>query len=97
MPEVTSALIDQLAGALDPARGALIAVPTREGRRGNPVAWSRRFYEELARLEGDVGARHMITQYEDAVVEVPVDDDAAFRDIDTPEALRELRAKGEKV
>ena len=97
MPEVTSGLIDRLAAALDPARGALIAVPTREGRRGNPVVWSRRFFDELSRLEGDVGARHMITQYEDAVVEVPVDDDAAFRDIDTPDALRDLRAQREKV
>ena len=97
MPEVTSGLINRLVAAIDPARGALIAVPTRGGRRGNPVVWSRRFFDELSRLEGDVGARHMIAQYEVAVVEVPVDDDAAFRDIDTPDALRDLRAEREKV
>jgi molybdenum cofactor cytidylyltransferase len=87
MPEVTGALIDKLAQAIDPARGALVAVPTRGGRHGNPVAWSRRFFEDLARLEGDTGARHLIAQQSEAVIEVPVDDDAAFVDIDTPEAL----------
>jgi molybdenum cofactor cytidylyltransferase len=96
MPEVSAALLDRLIGALDPARGALIAVPTRDGKRGNPVVWSRRFFDELARLEGDVGARHLIGQSGEAVVEVPVDDDAAFLDIDTPEALASARAGGKR-
>ncbi|MEX0590884.1 MAG: molybdopterin-binding/glycosyltransferase family 2 protein [Xanthobacteraceae bacterium] len=93
MPDVTGALIDKLAQAIDPARGALIAVPTRDGRRGNPVVWSRRFFEDLGRLDGDTGARHLIVQNNDAVVEVPVDDEAAFHDIDTPEALALANAK----
>jgi molybdenum cofactor cytidylyltransferase len=97
MPDVTGALIDRLVAALDPVRGALIAVPTREGRRGNPVVWSRRFFEQLAHVEGDTGARHLIAQNSEAVVEVPVEDDAAFRDIDTPEALQRARAEREKV
>jgi molybdenum cofactor cytidylyltransferase len=97
MPDVTGALIDKLIAAIDPARGALIAVPTREGRRGNPVVWSRRFFDDLARLEGDVGARHLIAQHNEAVVEVAVDDDAAFHDIDTPEALQTARSARAKV
>jgi molybdenum cofactor cytidylyltransferase len=92
MPDVTGALIDRLVAALDPARGALIAVPTREGRRGNPVVWSRRFFDDLSRIEGDTGARHLIGLHNEAVVEVPVDDEAAFHDIDTPEALQSARA-----
>ena len=91
MPDVSAALIDRLIAAIDPARGALIAVPTREGRRGNPVVWSRRFFDDLARIEGDTGARHLIVQHNEAVVEVPVEDEAAFHDIDTPEALQRAR------
>ncbi len=91
MPDVSASLIDRLIAAIDPARGALIAVPTREGRRGNPVVWSRRFFEELAHIEGDIGARHLIAQHNEAVVEVPVEDEAAFHDIDTPEALQKAR------
>jgi molybdenum cofactor cytidylyltransferase len=97
MPEVTGELIDKLAAAIDPARGLLVAVPTRDGRRGNPVVWMRRFFDELSHLEGDVGARYLIAQHNEAVVEVPVEDDGAFRDIDTPEALRSARAARVKV
>ncbi|HLL28440.1 MAG TPA: molybdopterin-binding/glycosyltransferase family 2 protein [Xanthobacteraceae bacterium] len=91
MPEISGALIDRLAAAIDPVRGALIAVPTRDGKRGNPVVWSRRLFDDLAHLEGDVGARHLIGLYADAVVEVPVEDEAVFTDVDTPEALAKLR------
>jgi molybdenum cofactor cytidylyltransferase len=96
MPDVTGTLIDKLTAAINPANGALVAVPTREGRRGNPVVWSRRFFEDLAKLEGDTGARHLIVQNNEAVVEVPVEDEGAFVDIDTPEALAQANAKRAK-
>jgi molybdenum cofactor cytidylyltransferase len=92
MPQISGPLIDELAGALDPERGALIAVPTFEGKRGNPVLWSRRFFPELAALQGDVGARHLIGTYRDAVVEVPVTSAGVFFDIDTPDALADAAA-----
>ena len=53
-------LIDKLIAAFDPERGALVVMPTIDGKRGNPVVWSRRFFPELMALEGDVGARHLI-------------------------------------
>jgi molybdenum cofactor cytidylyltransferase len=96
MPQVGAAMIDRLIAAFDPARGALIVVPTIEGKRGNPVLWSRRFFPELAALEGDVGARHMIATYGEAMVEVAADR-AALVDIDTPEALSALKAEIESA
>jgi molybdenum cofactor cytidylyltransferase len=96
MPDVSGALIDKLASAINPAAGALVAVPTREGRRGNPVAWSRRFFDDLAKLEGDTGARHLIARNNETVIEVPVEDEGAFLDIDTPEALAQANAKRAK-
>ena len=86
-------MIDRLIGALDPDKGALIVVPTIEGKRGNPVAWSRRFFPELMSIEGDVGARHLIGRYAEAVVEVPLSGNAALIDIDTPEALEAVKAE----
>ena len=47
MPQVDAALIDHLIVALDPGKGALVAVPTIDGQRGNPVVWSRRFFPDL--------------------------------------------------
>lgn len=91
MPGVSPRLIDSLLFALNPERGRLIAVPTRNGQRGNPVAWSRRLFGELLGLEGDRGARHLIDTHREAVVEVPADDDGIFLDIDTEEALAAAR------
>ena len=93
MPQVDAALIDRLVAAFDPEKGAFVVVPTIAGKRGNPVVWSRRFFADLSRIDGDVGARHLIGSYPEAVVEVPVTGRAAFVDVDTPDALRAVRAE----
>jgi len=87
MPLIDAHLIDRLIEAFAPDRGNLIAVPVSDGRRGNPVLWSRRFFNELMTLDGDIGARHLIAKHSEAVAEVPVDGHGAFLDIDTPQAL----------
>jgi molybdenum cofactor cytidylyltransferase len=93
MPQVDSALIDRLIGALNPDRGALIVVPTIDGQRGNPVVWSRRFFSDLMAVEGDVGARYLIGRFGEAVTEEPLAGRAALTDIDTPEALEAVKAE----
>jgi molybdenum cofactor cytidylyltransferase len=95
MPQVDAGLIDRLIDAFDPEKGALVVVPTIEGMRGNPVLWSRRFFPDLMAIEGDVGARHLIGRYGEAVVEVPVSGKGALVDIDTPEALVGIKAEVE--
>jgi len=97
MPQVDAALIDRLIGAIDPDKGALIAVPVIEGKRGNPVVWSRRFFADLMTVEGDIGARYLIGRYAEAVAEVPVDGTAALTDVDTPEAFAAVKAELEKT
>jgi len=91
MPMISAGLIDHLIEAFAPDRGNLIAVPVSDGRRGNPVLWSRRFFNELMTLDGDIGARHLIARHNEAVAEVPVEGNGAFLDIDTPQALEAAR------
>jgi molybdenum cofactor cytidylyltransferase len=91
MPLIDARLIDRLIEAFAPDRGNLIAVPVSDGRRGNPVLWSRRFFNELMTLDGDIGARHLIARHGEAVAEVAVEGHGAFLDIDTPQALEEAR------
>jgi molybdenum cofactor cytidylyltransferase len=91
MPMVSAQLIDHLIEAFAPDRGNLIAVPVSNGRRGNPVLWSRRFFSELMALDGDVGARHLIAKHGAAVAEIPVEGLGPFLDIDTPQALEAAR------
>jgi molybdenum cofactor cytidylyltransferase len=97
MPRVDAALMNQLIAAYDPERGALAVVPVIDGRRGNPVLWSRRFFPDLTAVEGDIGARNLIANYSEAVTEVPVTGGAAFTDVDTPESFSAVKAEIESA
>jgi molybdenum cofactor cytidylyltransferase len=97
MPRVGAAEVDRLIGAFDPVEGRGIVVPTRNGKRGNPVLWSQRFFAEMSQVAGDVGARHLIGAYPEMVAEVEMADDGVLTDIDTPQALAKLAASGVKI
>ncbi len=91
MPRVTAALLDRMIAAFNPVEGRAIVIPTRHGKRGNPVLFDRRFFAAMRDVAGDTGARHLIGQHEDLVAEIAVDDDSIFMDVDTPEALAQVR------
>ncbi|HEX3536812.1 MAG TPA: molybdopterin-binding/glycosyltransferase family 2 protein [Stellaceae bacterium] len=91
MPLIAGRDLDRLVAAFNPLEGRAIVVPTRRGKRGNPVLWARRFFPEMAELAGDVGAKHLIGEHADLVAEIEMDTDGVLVDIDTPEALAELR------
>jgi molybdenum cofactor cytidylyltransferase len=90
MPRIRSAQIDRLIAAFNPLEGRAIVVPTVRGKRGNPVLFATRFVPEMRQITGDVGARHLIGEHDDEVVEIEMEDDAPLLDIDTPEALAAL-------
>jgi molybdenum cofactor cytidylyltransferase len=94
MPRLTSAHLDRLIAAFEPSEGRSIVVPTVRGKRGNPVLWARAFFEPMLQLEGDVGARHLIGEHHERVVEVAMEDDAALTDVDTRDALARLTGGG---
>jgi molybdenum cofactor cytidylyltransferase len=83
MPCVRPATIRALCDAL--GAGAGIAAPMSQGRRGNPVAFSKTHLPELLALEGDQGARSILAAH--PVTQVEVDDPGIFSDIDTPADL----------
>ncbi len=80
MPYVQPETMRSLAATIE--RGARIAAPVFEGRRGNPVAFSSYHLPLLLALEGDQGARDILKSH--AVSELIVDDIGVVRDIDTP-------------
>ncbi|MDE2182083.1 MAG: nucleotidyltransferase family protein [Alphaproteobacteria bacterium] len=84
MPYIRAAHIDALIAAFRPGR---VAVPTCNGRRGNPVLWSRAFFPAILGLSGEEGAKRIILQHPEAVDEVPLPDEAPLIDIDRPEDL----------
>jgi len=85
MPAVPPAILAPLADAL--ARGAPAAAPAFEGRRGHPVLFSRLLFDRLRTLEGDEGARRVLSDLGEALVLVPTDDPGVLLDIDRPEDL----------
>jgi molybdenum cofactor cytidylyltransferase len=87
MPRVTAGQIDRLIAAFDPLEGRAVCVPTARGKRGNPVLWAARFIPEMMTLHGDVGAKHLVGDYPELVVEVEMADDGVLLDVDTPDAL----------
>lgn len=95
MPNVTAPVLDRLAQAFADAPDALAVVPTLLGQRGNPVLLSRALFTKVAALTGDQGARKLLEEAGDAVIEVPLDDPAIALDIDTPEALRAIEASSQ--
>jgi molybdenum cofactor cytidylyltransferase len=75
--------------------GAILAVATYGGRRGNPVLLARSLWEEARGLDGDVGARALMDLHD--VVEVDCTDTGSPADVDTLDDLKEAeRALGER-
>ncbi|NTG46994.1 NTP transferase domain-containing protein [Agrobacterium rhizogenes] len=86
MPGITSDDLKVLIAAFREANGQAIVRAVSRGKRGNPVILPRAVYDAVMRLEGDVGARHIIETSGLAVVDVDIGD-AAHLDVDTPEAV----------
>jgi molybdenum cofactor cytidylyltransferase len=90
MPKVAAGEIDRLIAAFNPVEGRAICVPTRRGKRGNPVLLASRLFQELANVSGDIGARDLIAAHPELVAEVEMEGDGILLDIDTPQALARL-------
>lgn len=93
MPGISAGMIDKLIAAFNPEEGRAICVASHDGKRGNPVLWSRRFFSEMQALEGDVGAKQLIMANEELVCDVEMGSDAPLVDIDVPDTLTAFAAR----
>ena len=85
MPYIQSDTIVAVAKKM--ANGASIVIPTYQNQRGHPVGFSAKFRGDLENLQGDEGARSIITRYADELELLPTDDAGILVDIDTPNDL----------
>lgn len=74
------------------AAEAPLAVPTFQGRRGHPLAIAPALLSEIETLDLAIGLRELLERHAAAVLEVPVHDPGAVRDVDTPEDYASLTA-----
>ena len=93
MPEVSGNHVDQLIAAFDQSQNREICrVVDADGNAGHPVLFGRRFFESLAGLTGDRGARDVVKTGADYLVNVPTQGHGVTVDLDTPEDWRAWRA-----
>lgn len=67
--------------------GDSLVATTYSGRRGHPVGFSGRWFDQLSALTGDQGGKVILEQHPDELNLVAVDDPGVLRDIDSPEDL----------
>ena len=83
-PLITAQIINSLILKYQSNR-AKIVIPVHHGKRGNPVLIDRILFQEIEKLDGDMGAREIIANNEQFIDEVIIDTPDIFRDIDTEE------------
>ena len=91
-PLLDAAIIDDLIAAHE-RTGKAICFPLCRGRRRNPVLFAARFFPDILRLTGDVGARALIDAHREAAAAVEYADEAPFRDVDRLPDLERLEAE----
>jgi molybdenum cofactor cytidylyltransferase len=97
MPRIMPEDLDRLIDTFIAGNGMRIVAPTHQGKRGNPIIWPPALFSELLRLEGDAGARGLLTERAGQVDEVELDTIGIFADVDTPEELARMRRAGDEA
>lgn len=90
-PLVTSTMVDFMlvAASLEPHA---IHAAAYNGKRGNPVYFPRILFGELLAVSGDEGGRSVVARHADMVRLVPMPNEVAALDVDTPGEYERLIA-----
>lgn len=79
------------------AAGGEIVVPVSGGRRGHPILFGRRYFDDVVQSHDDVGLKGLLAQYADRVCELPVTDTAVLEDMDDREAYEKALRSGPSI
>lgn len=99
LPDLTTEDLCLVLAAVDHADGtAMWCATTPDGRPGHPIVLHASLFNELRAIRGDKGARAIRKSVARGgrLRGVPLGDDRALRDLDTPEAWEAWRALQEK-
>ncbi len=84
MPMVSTATINLLIATFLGSDDKTICVPVHDGRRGNPVLFSRAHFAKLTELSGDTGGKTILEANPNALAEVIANDPGIHIDFDNP-------------
>jgi molybdenum cofactor cytidylyltransferase len=89
VPLVAGSTIARLLDAFG-SGAAPIVRPVHAGRHGHPVIFARTIFDELRAADPRRGAKEVVRRHAKEILEVDVDDEGAFLDVDTPEEYRRV-------
>ena len=84
LPLVSSATVQAVLAGYR-RTGAPIVRPARGGRHGHPMLLARSLFHELRRADLELGAKPVVRAHAAEALELEIEDDGAFADVDTPE------------
>ncbi|WP_067928837.1 nucleotidyltransferase family protein [Alicyclobacillus shizuokensis] len=98
-PLLPASVVDQLRAryAEERAGGILIVRARYAGQPGHPVLFDSAVFPELLQLQGDVGARSVVSHHASALAWADFANPWWGKDVDTPEALSEVLAACEDM
>jgi molybdenum cofactor cytidylyltransferase len=80
LPATVRAVVDEWRRTRAP-----IVRPAIGERHGHPVLFSREVFDELRSADASLGAKAVVRAHSERIVNVPVEDEGALIDLDTPE------------
>lgn len=88
-PLISASLVNELIDAFEKTR-APVVVPLFEGRRGHPVIFASRLYEELLNAPEDKGARAVVWAHNNEICEVATEEEGCVLNLNDPEAFSKI-------
>ena len=86
-PLVTGTLVAQIVEEFYKS-GRPMVLPTFHGKRGHPVIFASRLYDELLAASPEQGAREVVWAHANEVHEVPTTEEGILLNLNDPEALQ---------
>jgi molybdenum cofactor cytidylyltransferase len=74
--------------------GKAIVLPVYKGRRGHPVIFAARLYQELLSAPLETGARAVVWEHREEVCEMETDEEGCVLNLNDPDALAKARERG---
>ena len=88
-PFISTELINRLLSSYTVSNKDIL-YPVYNNKKGHPVIFSIKYRNDLLKLKGDKGAKEIIKNNPEDIVEINVDTDEILKDIDTPEDYHSL-------
>jgi molybdenum cofactor cytidylyltransferase len=91
-PLISASLVADLIDSFEKSN-APVVVPLYEGRRGHPVIFAARLYEELLNAPYDTGARAVVWAHRNEICEVSTTEEGCVLNLNDPEAFGKISAR----